>query len=68
MEKIRVDVQWCERNFGASMGENVPGSVVFTASSIEQLQAEAKETLQFHVEGMLEDGDNLEKLLLGQNV
>ena len=64
MEKIRVDVQWCERNFGASMGENVPGSVVFTASSIELLQAEAKETLQFHVEGMLEDGDEVPQWLV----
>ena len=25
MEKIRVDVQWCDKNFGASLGENVPG-------------------------------------------
>ena len=64
MEKIRVDVQWCKNNFGASMGENVPGAVVFTASSIEQLQAEAKETLQFHVEGMLEDGDEVPQWLV----
>lgn len=64
MEKIRVDVQWCKNNFGASMGENVPGSVVFTAGSIEQLQAEAKETLQFHVEGMLEDGDDVPQWLV----
>lgn len=23
MEKIRVDVAWCDRNFGASLSENV---------------------------------------------
>lgn len=59
MEKIKVYVQWCDSNFGASLGENVPGAVVFTADSFEQLQKEAAETLRFHVEGMLEDGDNV---------
>ncbi|MBR0047342.1 MAG: CopG family transcriptional regulator [Bacteroidaceae bacterium] len=59
MEKIRVDVQWCEKNFGATFGENVPGAVVFTASTIEQLQKEAQETLRFHMEGMQEDGDEM---------
>ena len=59
MEKIRVDVQWCDGNFGATFGANVPGAVVFTASTIEGLQKEARETLQFHMEGMREDGDEV---------
>lgn len=64
MEKIRVDVQWCEKNFGASFGENVPGAVVFTAESFEALQKAAKETLDFHIEGMLEDGDEVPQWLV----
>lgn len=64
MEKIRVDVQWCKNNFGAAMGENVPGAVVFTADTVEQLKKEAKETLKFHIEGMLEDGDEVPKWLI----
>lgn len=64
MEKIRVDVQWCKNNFGAAMGENVPGAVVFTADTIEQLKKEAKETLKFHIEGMLEDGDEVPQWLI----
>lgn len=67
MEKIRVDVQWCERNFGATFGENVPGAVVFTASTIEELQKEATETLRFHIEGMLEDGDEVPQWLIDGN-
>lgn len=59
MEKIRVDVQWCDKNFGASFGENVPGAVVFTAKTFDELVNEAEETLRFHVEGMLEDGDDV---------
>lgn len=64
MEKVRVDVQWCDKNFGASFGENVPGAVVFTADSFEALQRVAKETLDFHVEGMLEDGDEVPQWLV----
>ncbi len=54
MEKIRVDVSWCENNFSASLGENVPGAVVFTADTFVELQKEAQESLDFHVEGMID--------------
>lgn len=63
MEKIRVDVTWCKNNFSASLGENVPGSVVFTAESFAELQKEARESLEFHVEGMLADGDDVPQWL-----
>lgn len=64
MEKIRVDVQWCDKNFGASLGENVPGAVVLTAKTYEELQRKVPETLQFHVEGMLADGDDVPQWLV----
>lgn len=64
MEKIRVDVQWCDKNFGGSLGENVPGAVVFTATSFSELQKEAKECLDFHVAGMLADGDEVPQWLV----
>ena len=64
MEKIRVDVAWCENNFSASLGENVPGAVVFTADTFADLQKEAKESLGFHVEGMVADGDDVPRWLV----
>ena len=27
MEKIIVNVSWCDKNYGAALGENVPGAV-----------------------------------------
>ena len=57
MEKIRVDVAWCDKNFGASLGDNVPGAVVLTAKTYEELLQEVPETLRFHVESMMADGD-----------
>lgn len=59
MERIIVDVSWCDKNFGASLSENVPGAVVLTAKTFEELQREVQETLRFHLDGMVKDGDEV---------
>ena len=63
MEKIIVDVAWCDRNYGGSLGSNVPGAVVFAAPTFEALQKEAKESLEFHVEGLVENGEDVPEWL-----
>lgn len=63
MEKVRVDVQWCDKNFGASFSDNVPGAVVLTAKTFDELMKEAEETLRLHVEDMIEDGDDVPQWL-----
>ncbi|MBR0527241.1 MAG: CopG family transcriptional regulator [Prevotella sp.] len=64
MEKIRVDVAWCNKNFGASLGDNVPGAVVLTAKTYDELLREVPETLRFHIDGMLADGDDVPQWLV----
>ena len=59
MEKIIVNVALCDKNYGGSLGSNVPGAVVFTAPTFEALQKEAKESLEFHVEGLMENGEDV---------
>ena len=63
MEKVIVDVAWCDRNYGGSLGGNVLGAVVFTAPSFEALQKEAKDSLEFHVEGLVENGEDVPEWL-----
>ena len=63
MEKIIVDVAWCDRNYGGSLGSNVPGAVAFTAPTFDALQKEAKESLDFHVEGLMENGEDVPEWL-----
>ena len=63
MERIIVDVAWCDRNYGGSLGSNVPGAVVFTAPTFEALQKEAKESLEFHIEGLMENGEDVPEWL-----
>ena len=58
-ECIIVNVSWCGKNFSASLSENVPGAVVFTAHNFRELQQEAKASLDFHLEGMQEDGEDV---------
>ena len=63
MEKIIVDVAGCERNYGGSLGSNVSGAVVLTAPTFEVLQKEAKESLEFHIEGLMENGEDVPEWL-----
>ena len=58
-EIIKVCVEWTNRNFCASLSDNVPGVVVITAKNIIELKREVAETLRFHVEGMLADGEHV---------
>ena len=45
------------------LGSNVPGAVVFTAPTFEALQKEAKESLEFHIEGLVENGEDVPEWL-----
>ena len=47
MEQIRVNIEWYNHNFGASLGDNVPGAVVLTAKTYDELMKEIPETLRF---------------------
>ena len=63
MKKVIVDVAWCDRNYGGSLGSNVPGAVVFTAPTFEALQKEPKESLEFHIGGLMENGEDVPEWL-----
>lgn len=66
MEKqiIRVDVSWTEDNFGCVWSDEDYGTVVVTAKSLDKLKADFEESLRFHIEGCLEDGDKLPEYLV----
>jgi hypothetical protein len=63
MQKIKVEVEWCEKNFSATLGGNVPGTVLVTAKTFSKLKKEVKDALEFHVEGILADGDDVPEWL-----
>ena len=64
MQKVRVEVVWCNKNFAATLGGNVPGNVLVTAKTYSKLKTEVKEALEFHIQGMVEDGENVPQWLV----
>ena len=66
-EIIKVNVEWTNRNFCASLSDNVPGAILITAKDIIELKREVEATLRFHIEGMIADGDDVPKWLVEGN-
>lgn len=54
MQKVKVLIGW-DRNYSACC-ETAPGCIA-TASTLEGIKKEFAEALEFHLEGMREDGD-----------
>lgn len=65
--KIKVDVAWSGSNYCASLSDNVPGAVVLTAPTYKELKKKVPETLRFHIEGMVANGDSVPQWLLNGN-
>lgn len=63
MEKIKVQITWLD-NFGA-YSEAVPGCVA-TNDTFEGVKESYSEALEFHLEGMKEDGDEIPECLQGE--
>lgn len=66
-EKIKVSIVKCESNYSASLSDNVPGAVVLTADTLEGIKAKTPDTLRFHIEGMVADGDDVPQWFLEGN-
>lgn len=61
---IKVTVGWSGSNYCAVLSENVPGSVMLTADTYDELLQKVPETLKFHIDGMVADGDEVPRWLL----
>jgi len=67
MEKINVLVSWSGDNYGAvAAGDELGGSIIVTDNSLERLKEKFKESLEFHVRGIVADGDPVPPALCGK--
>lgn len=62
--KFKVDVSWTGKNFCCSWIDEVAGTVVVTAKTLEKLKENFAESLKWHIEGCVEDGDELPQYLV----
>ena len=61
MEKINALVDWCGKNYaGYITDERINAlNIVVTAKTRAELDKELREAVQFHIDGCVEDGDQL---------
>ena len=69
MEKIKVLVEWSNKNYAATTDDydRLNGIVIATGTTFEKLQKEFESALKFHIEGCLADGDSCPEWLLSGN-
>lgn len=63
MEKVKFIIEQGEKNYSC-FSEDVPG-VAATGKTLSQLKINAKEALEFHIEGCREDGDEIPDVVQG---
>ena len=59
MQKIDVKVDWSGKNYGGGWGNPVLGIILSTGDTWEEFTKDFEEALDFHIEGMMEHGDQL---------
>jgi hypothetical protein len=57
--KLKVHVGWSGKNFCCSLSEDICGVVAVTAKTLPALKADFEESLRWHIEGCIADGDTL---------
>ena len=59
MKKIKVLISWSGDNYVATISD-INGVVIATNKNLEKVKKEFQQSLKFHVEGLVEDGDNID--------
>lgn len=62
--KLKIDVSWTGKNFCCAWNDEDAGTVVATAKTLTKLQKDFAESLKWHIEGCVADGDNLPDYLV----
>lgn len=65
MGKVIINVDWVPNNFGASPA-NEDIACVATSKTLEEVEKNIVEALEFHLDGMREDGEAIPEEFLGE--
>ncbi|MDR0829721.1 MAG: CopG family transcriptional regulator [Prevotellaceae bacterium] len=65
MENLTVKIGWSGNNYSANSEnpEELNGVVLATNKTLDGVKKEFESALKFHIEGCLEDGDNLQEYI-----
>lgn len=62
--RLTINVSWTGKNFCCAWSDDEAGTVVTTAKTLAKLKEDFKESLKWHIEGCIADGDKLPKYLI----
>lgn len=62
-KKLKVHVGWSGKNFCCGLSEDIGGTVVVTAKTLAKAKEDFEESLRWHIEDCLADGDALPEYL-----
>lgn len=61
---INVEISWSEKNFCCGWGYEGVGAILCTNKTLSGIKQDFEESLRFHVESMVEDGDQVPEWLV----
>ena len=64
MQKINAEIHWSEKNYCCGWGAEGIGTIMCTDKTLDGVKKAFKESLEFHIEGMVSDGDNVPQWLI----
>lgn len=63
-KKLKVHVGWSGKNFCCGLSEDIGGVVVVTAKTLSKLKEDFEESLRWHIESCVADGDVLPEYIV----
>ena len=63
MQKINAEIHWSEKNYCCGWGAEGIGTIMCTDKTLDGVKKAFKESLEFHIEGMVADGDDVPQWL-----
>lgn len=63
MQKLIIKIDWCEKNYSASLVSNEIGVIIATAKTEAEAKDKFHEALKFHIDGMIADNDTVPSYL-----
>lgn len=61
---VKVDITWTEKNYCCGWGFEGVGAILCTNKTIDGIKHDFEESLRFHIEGLIEDGDEVPQWLI----
>lgn len=59
MKSIKVKIYWADKNYCCGWSDESIGSILCTHKTLEGVKQAFEESLDFHMEGMVADGDEI---------